>query len=229
LHVFCILFLHIFCIFIQFYCTCPWPGFSTCARGCPLTPLLACQWQPRQSLSLDPSRSSHTTSTLSTTMLPAPLKLTSVSSGTLLSHISSTCKQNCQCQKQQVAINCLLGSEPCHILPESRLCDQWIVVVLPCITRKQIVSEQSQKEQYSNMQCQRNKQQQCSKIDRCSYLRGRGVAIFLICCCLKFESQPNHQPCRGGGAFSCSAELQTSGRSCWCSSPCYTLHLLLVY
>jgi hypothetical protein len=32
---------------------------------------------------------------------------------------------------------------------------------------------------------------------RCSYLRGRGVPIPLICCCLKFESQPNHRPCRG--------------------------------
>jgi len=47
----------------------------------------------------------------------------------------------------------------------------------------EIMSEPCQKEQCSNMQSPRPKQQQCCKLDRCSYLRGRGVPIPVICCC----------------------------------------------
>jgi len=44
-------------------------------------------------------------------------------------------------------------------------------------------------EHCSSMQCQRPKQQQYCKLDRCSYLTGRGVPIPLICrcCCLNLN------------------------------------------
>ncbi len=70
-----------FCIFIQFYCICPQPGFSAKASvpqvhsvrpGMPMAAQV-----PQWPTSLDPSQSSHTTSTLGTTTLPAPAPLKS--------------------------------------------------------------------------------------------------------------------------------------------------------
>ena len=102
-----------------------------------------------------------------------------------------------------------------------------------------VVSEPSQKEQCSYMQCQRPKQQQCSKIEvflseRKSDPKRSSNPFNLQLFEIQVESQLNTRPCRGPArgrpptlhrrSYNRVADLAGRG----CSVPCETHHSLLV-
>ena len=99
---------------------------------------------------------------------------------------------------------------------------EWNVVVLRSTCKHNCVRANSKTAFYKYAMPKTQTVTTMQQIDRCFYLRGRGVPIPFICYCLKFESQPlaNHRPCRERPPMLDLLRYKRVAHLTGCSTPC---------